>query len=252
MAKLKTSEKRLLGIFVVGLFIVVNFFAYQEYDTKYSGLNLSESKLKLQKAKYELMLGDRETWIDRRDWVVRRLPQYRTIDDRDTHLVTLVRNAVSSAGLEIVAGPNPLPTKESEHFEETLVDVTVDGEIEPLVRFLHSLQDPEQFRTLTSLQMLPAKKESSEIRCELTLAQWWALEGPAVAVGTEPEQPPGVAEPPATEGAEGPSSTELEVPDAGEDGAGGQSNTGKDEQYRAKFVSTVGGVNFVRNEKSLR
>lgn len=231
MAKLKASEKRLLIIFLIGLFLVVNFFVYQEYASRYDRLGAQQSQLRLQKKKFEVMLVERQTWIDRRDWVVRRLPQYRTIDDRDVHLVNLVRNAAATSSLEIVAGPNPLPTKNSEHFEETLVNVTVDGEIEALVRFLHSLQDPEQFRSLTSMQMLPAKKDSSAIRCELTLAQWWSLEGPSVALDSE--QDPGVAgEPPVEETppVEEEEEPEIVAPPTDSEGGQEQSRAGQDER----------------------
>ena len=242
MAKLKASEKRLLVIFLAGLFLVINFFGYQEYAARSDRLSGQGSQLRLQKKKFEVLLRDRETWVDRRDWVVRRLPQYRTIDDRDVHLVNLIRSAAASSSLEIVAGPNPLPTKDGEHFEETLVNVTVDGEIEPLVRFLHSLQDPEQFRSLTSLQMLPAKKDSSDIRCELTLAQWWSLEGPSVALDAVPDASAPTEEGETPEEEAEPVETAAPGADPGEGQE--QSRAGTDEQSPGTDVENPIGLNL--------
>lgn len=182
MAQLKASEKRLLFIFVGIGFLMANYFGYTWVTEHQSALEIERGRLEQEKGSFQQLAGEREKWAAVRDWVDGRMPVYRTEDDRDTYLISLVRNRAQQAAVEIVAGPNSRDPELGTFYEQTLVNVAVQGEIGPIVRWLHSLQAPGEFRAVTSLIMKPAKKESSELRCEITLEQWWSLDSQAIAM----------------------------------------------------------------------
>jgi|GEM_PF-2765572 len=182
MPKLKTSEQRLLIIVGILAFCLLNFYLYGELVHKRDKMTKDFERLTQRQFRLQGLLDERALWEDRRRWVGERLPAYRTIDDRDTHLITFVRHHANTTGLEIFK-ENPLPSKLEANYEETAIDVGVQGEIEPVIRWLYSLQDPEKFRSITSLSMKKAKSrgDSTEIRLEITLSQWWSPESQKMA-----------------------------------------------------------------------
>jgi len=77
-----------------------------------------------------------------------------------------------------------------EHFyTEVAVRLTVRGEESEVVEWLTSLQGPEQFQVIKSLELeLDTKSEETEPQaiCQLTLARWFAPDADAGGGAAEP------------------------------------------------------------------
>ncbi|CAN5248765.1 hypothetical protein BH23VER1_BH23VER1_32280 [soil metagenome] len=188
MRPLTSNEKRLTALF--GLIVIGGgaFLGFSTISNRKAALVAKEASLKNSLFQLENLMEEREHWLNLRQWVEERLVAYRSVDERDTYLITIIRNKAEDAGVEITRGPQPLDPEVSPFYEETVVNVTVDGDIKGIVQWLYTLQDPEQFRAITSVKLTP-KKEEGQLQCEITIEQWWRLDSLEIAAQSSPALP---------------------------------------------------------------
>ena len=191
---MKKSEKTLLAVFLGLLFLGVNWMLFQRFTEYTSTYDDDITRLTARRVQLNKLAEVQPEWLERRNWVTSNLPLYPSVDERDTYLINFIRKAASDSGVEIDRGPEAVPAKIEGHYESTGVTVTIVGEIEPVTRFLYSLQEPSSFRALTSVRLQPAKKGESALRTEISVEQWWAPNSLAAAqAATVVPQPPAPA-----------------------------------------------------------
>jgi hypothetical protein len=167
------SEKRLLTIFGIAIFIVVNLFGI----TQVKGLFQKQEKEKL-KAQQELKLS--EMAMDRRSevqpqmkWLAENEPQPVSKQTAESNLMDFVTKTATELGLEI-KNPTSEPTDTtSVHYHRAKVNLRVTGSEEALYRWIDKLQVPKDFRGVTSLELSPNKEDDTKIDAKLLIEQWF-------------------------------------------------------------------------------
>ena len=101
----------------------------------------------------------------------------------------------------------------------SVLEVKVTGTIDQLFPFLFSLQDPEEFRTITSFDLKSKPKEPTTLFADFTIEQWWNPDSPTLVANAEatPAEMP-VGAPPGTGGVQPP--IPAPAPGATSDGGG--------------------------------
>ena len=190
MAKLKTSEKRLLTMFGLVALVLANLFAWNLYKKKKNQVDfeLTESKAQIEQFRY--LLPERDMWEKRRAWLEARLPLYTSETEEAPKLEGAVQQAAKLGGVEIDI--KPIAHSVTADYQQIGVAVKASGSNEDVLRFLSLLQTRDSFRLMTTLDVTPDKKDPSIVRAELTLNQIYSLESyvPAPVDQPDSENPP--------------------------------------------------------------
>ena len=183
MPALKDNEKRLLGIFLVAVFIVINLFVY----TKISKVQRSaENKVKSLQDEM-LVIGDlleeKDLWQARQLWLASKQPVFDDSGERgatraevDQDILNTVRATASKFAITLEDEKLPEP-EEHPHFVQAIARVSGVGSIEGLMRWLYELQKPQEFRAVTFFELKPQKDDPSILTCTMTLERWYAKVG---------------------------------------------------------------------------
>lgn len=171
MRSLTPRELRLLLLVSAVAFLALNFFGYEW---------LAKTRLRAQVAQRTLQqeisrLKELEIYKPEADankqWLDQRLPAYKDIDQLETYLYNIVLSRAQAAQVELTK-KDPRPTQKDQFVHRSVMDVELTAPMSDLVVFLHSLQDREAFRYISSLEMSPTKDEE-QVRCQFRIEQWW-------------------------------------------------------------------------------
>jgi type II secretory pathway component PulM len=203
-------EKKLVILFSVGIFLVLNYFGYKFYlDQKDRTLrDLRKAQTELAKAKdYQ---AQSSTVVDEMQWLDEHLPQPKAGQTVSSELMNYVENQAASNGLTVKRRKQG-QVVEGTRFNRAKAEFVVNGMEENLYRWLDRLQAPDQLRAVTHLQLFPQRDDDTKIECTVTVDQWYIPTdgspvpdaGPAVETpqdaAPEPapaELPPGLENPP--------------------------------------------------------
>lgn len=211
MDRLKPSELRLLILFALTILGVVSFFGYDFYAKRAKEQVTQIDQLK---AQHNMLLSmgarvdehhKKVLWLNERQPVVLEDPAEELKAEKSLDEI-VSDSAVKSAGLERL-DVRAVEAK-TEGFSRIFSrSVKVQGELEPIVQWLASLQSESSFRVVSKLRLTPPKKNEPEVlQCEATIEQWYATpaavasSNPRVAAGEKrPEMPTGKGKEPSAE-----------------------------------------------------
>jgi hypothetical protein len=167
-------EKKLLSLFGIAGFLILNFLAVGYYNGKRSEvtrqLNLARQKLETA----EMFSASREEVADEMEWLAKHEPEAAANQDVQTKLQQLCETEAKATGLTIKS-QKPLPTESSPglHFHRAKIQLTVNGSEEALYRWFDRLNIPEQLRIASSIRVSPNTQDDTKIDCTATIEQWF-------------------------------------------------------------------------------
>jgi hypothetical protein len=217
-------EKKLVLLFGLAAFLLVNFFAFTWVRDRKAILarQLIDAEGKVTMA--EVTADSYETVIEEMDWLDQRTPEPRAGDLVGTDLETYAANQATTNQLTIKRRAIKPNDESGVHFHRAKVEFNVTGTERGLYSWLSRLQMPDQFRAVTFMRVAPDAKDDTLIEATVEVEQWYvplveddaaapvdaAVEGdatppeppsPGDVPAPAPEAtPPGVESPPAAEG----------------------------------------------------
>ncbi|MEZ5325547.1 MAG: hypothetical protein R3F19_10835 [Verrucomicrobiales bacterium] len=157
MAKLKPSEFRLLLIFCIVAFILVNAYGYKELMARQNALILQKQELTGKLKTADVYQSQEADSRQKEQWLMSRVKVYRSPDEMKTFLLEFVKQRASSFNLVPELQPREPELKDG--YMRSILEVKLSGTIDQLLELVFSLQDPEEFRSITSFD-LKAKPKS--------------------------------------------------------------------------------------------
>ncbi len=184
MPALKTSEKRLLGFFLVAIFIVVNLFVFTKISKVQHSAETRVKKLASELLIMSDLLAERDMWHEREAWFAASQPVFdasgangATRAEIDEDLLNTVRATARKFSITLEDEKLPEP-EEHPFFVQAIARVSGVGSIEGMMRWLYELQKPQDFRAVTFFELKPQKDDPSILTCTMTVERWYAkLEG---------------------------------------------------------------------------
>lgn len=229
MRGLTTREKRLLGLCLLSIFLVVNLFVGRAVMRTLNGSKQQIQDLKNEIAENEMWLEERELWERRQSWLDANLTaplvqQRISVGNAQGDLMQTMQNEVLERRLEIerqtLVEPQSTP-----FYDEVAVSFRVEGDAAEVNRWLATLQSPEKFQVVKTFKLEldgRSREVEPQAECDITIARWYApsagvtptpLEeaAPAAPEAEEPTSPPATEPPPTPEdgGGEAPDNVEL-------------------------------------------
>jgi Tfp pilus assembly protein PilO len=200
---LNPREKRLLLLCLSTIFIAVNVLAFREFTIRKKALSTSLEQLNEQVTSNRVWLNDRAFWDKRRGWLDKNMPYTESAGKAQGQLLEDLQNAALDSELTI-SNQTLLEPLELDHCNEVAVSIRMRGDQETMLRLLLSLQSPERFQAIKSLELeldSRAKEKTPQAQCNLTVARWFnplppsgdnvspAPVAPAAPVEIEPVNP---------------------------------------------------------------
>ena len=181
MRGLTTREKRLLGLCLLSIFLVVNLFAGRAVMRTLNGSKQQIRDLKNEIAENEMWLEERELWERRQSWLDANLPaplvqQRISVGNAQGDLMQTMQNEVLERRLEIerqtLVEPQSTP-----FYDEVAVSFRVEGDAAEVNRWLATLQSPEKFQVVKTLELEldgRSREVEPQAECDITIARWYA------------------------------------------------------------------------------
>jgi hypothetical protein len=165
-------EKKLVVLFSLAIFVLVNFFAISWYRGYRASVTKALGKAKQSVVDAGIMDQDRETNQGEMDWLADHYPEPKAGQTVQTELEQFASNQATANTLTIKRR-KILPSDESGEFDRAKVEFNVSGSEAALYRWLDRLQMPDQFRAITFMRLSPDAKDDTLIDCTVTVEQWY-------------------------------------------------------------------------------
>jgi type II secretory pathway component PulM len=164
-------EKKLLILFAVAGFLVINFLLIGFLRGKREKLESDLSKAERQLDTARLISESRDQVAEEMEWLAKFEPEPAAEQDVQTKLQKLCETEARSTGLTITS-QKPLPSEASEgaHFQRVKFQFTVSGEEQALYRWFNAVNMPDQLRIATKIQLKP-DKDDTKIDCTAIIEQ---------------------------------------------------------------------------------
>lgn len=214
---LNPREKRLLALCIITIVLGVNAYAFQDFNARHKALKTNLETLKKQTLGDRMLLGDRAFWAKRQLWLDANMPYTNSAGKSQGQLLEDLRNQALDLGLK-VENETLLEALALDHANEVAVNLRVKGDQDIMLRWLLSLQSPEKFTAIKSMELeldSRSREKTPQAQCNITVARWFNPNPPPNALPPDPQLPPAEPVPaPATEPTENPLelTSPLEVP----------------------------------------
>lgn len=174
MRRLTDRERWLLGICLATLFVMVNMVVMQRVIV---GLRSSNKQIRLltnEQTQQEIWLreGDFE---DLERWIDENMPLLESAGKNQGELLQKVQNEVFERKLRLER-QSLLEPEMTAYYKEVSINVIVRGQLDEINKWLTSLQKPEDFYVVKSMELAldtNSREKEPQARCNLTLAQWF-------------------------------------------------------------------------------
>lgn len=169
-----TPRERTLALLVGGtLFLIFNVIGVSSFIKKHLavGANLVHKRNQWEAA--QQLLLERQTWITRREWLLKAQRPLLTEGSAGVELLDSLKAVCQRHSLTVVS-----PAIGSVERHPTYASVSVTFETKSpwnsLIGFLHELQSPETFIVLENVDLEVDPADSTRMRGVFRIARWYA------------------------------------------------------------------------------
>ncbi len=198
MTPLNPSEKRLLTVFAVGGFILLNLLGYSWLTKRNAALERQRGALETRSRELEMWKSRAPEAEQKRAYLDQNLRPYPDEATREIHLDQFVHKQADELNLT-VRKSQPMPVKLEQHFHKSRYTAEVSGPWEDVLEFIFRLQTPKDFRFVPTFILKSQKKEGAtsadepaDAVCTFEIEKWWSPESvpPADELTPAPEESP--------------------------------------------------------------
>lgn len=166
-------EKKLLLLFALAGFAVLNFVAFNFKNAKRAEVNNQRAQAEQQLAIAETAIEKREEVADEMEWLAKHEPEPKANQDVQTSLQQLAEREAKSSGLTIKS-QKFLPSETSgKYYHRAKLQFVVTGSEQDLYKWFDKLNVPDQFRIASQIRLSPNQQDDTKIDCTATVEQWF-------------------------------------------------------------------------------
>jgi len=189
MASLKNSEKRLLLLLGVALFIVANVIGEGIFGRRKAAAKVAIESYNGGIDRDEYRLRNRVDWDNKRLWLNRIQPRYLSEEAAATEVENHIKRVASASGAIIdQSKPTEPVANDSLGYIAVAMKVNISGTPEEVTRFVSYLQSREGFYSVPDVTFSSDRKDPAILRAALTVSRLYST-----APGAEAPVPTGFA-----------------------------------------------------------
>lgn len=167
-------EKKLLGLFLLAGFLVLNFVALNLYQKKSGELKSVRDAAQRELDIAEMISESRQEVLGEMKWLGDNEPEPLASQQAEVKLSDFVEGRARSNGLQILVQEPPKTTSDpSWHFHRASVVFKVTGTERSLYRWFDAINIPSEFRITSSILLSPNPQDDTQIDCTVTVEQWF-------------------------------------------------------------------------------
>lgn len=172
MRPLTPKEKVLLTLFLALLFIVGNFIGLPALSRQQKKLQNQLVSLRGERETAEVWLKEKALWTERKAWLDANQPKLTSVGDASSSFLEMLQQSAKQNKIKIVEQKLLEPEKHP-GYQAVAVRMTVNGNLESIVKWLSAIQQPQNFQAVLKFN-LKMEGEAPNMRCDLDLARWYA------------------------------------------------------------------------------
>ena len=168
-------EKKLLTLFALAGFIILNFVAIRFFIDKRMSVKAARTEAVRQLDTAEMFAASKNDVIDEMEWLSQHEPTPTPHQEVETELLEMVAREANAAGLTIKPSSQKIQPVDEKgpHYHRAKMVISVTGMENSLYRWLDRLNSPEDFRTVTTIRLSPNREDDTKIDCTATFEKWF-------------------------------------------------------------------------------
>lgn len=172
MRPLTPKEKRLLIIFVALIFVVANLIGLPALQRQQKLLTARIVELRSQQEVATTWLKEKDIWTERKAWLDANQPKITSSGDASSSFLEMLQESAKQNKIKII-DQKLLEPETHPGYQAISVRMTVNGNMEAIVKWLSAIQQPDKFQAVLKFN-LKREGEGDNMRCDLDLARWYA------------------------------------------------------------------------------
>ena len=166
-------RERVLSLFVGGtLFLLVNWFVWSWLMSTLEQTRTDLATKKAARAQQSVFLKERGMWEKREAWLKKTQPTLKGPGDTSTLLDEV--KAIAGKHNVLIENPNLGGVESTPTHQSTSVSIETKSPWQPLVRFLHDVQQPESFVVFENVNLAIDSADPTMMRGKFKIARWFA------------------------------------------------------------------------------
>jgi len=166
------NEKVLLALLAAILFVGGNFYGYKWISGKLSSLQRSYLEMRGDKAEAEVDLQKADLWKQRQEWIRAHEPVLAGEAETKAQILESALKGARDNKLEIMEQSLIEKNQRGPGGAQVGVSLKVKGSMESLVRWMTSMQKPDQFYSIPSFT-LNLDQDSKTFICSLQIVRYF-------------------------------------------------------------------------------
>jgi len=174
---MKPNEFRLLMTLFGIFFLAANVFAGIKLVQKKDSIERERSRLADTKSEMVTLLENEGHLRRYADWIRENQPVFESPEMVEQEILEA---AASAADFDImITGKDLLEIEEFDQATQAGIWLRSEGSLENLLTWFHHLQNPEAFRVIRKLRLVPDSDDVSKMKSEFLLLRWYQRIDPA-------------------------------------------------------------------------
>ena len=168
------SEQRLalaLGVILIGGGAFLGLNKLKAWKLRVDG---RAADVATRRAEADELLSHKDFWDQRASWLMEKQPPFTKAGESLSNVIAQVDELAGKHGVSI---PLKQPTEAVERAGMTAAVVTlkVEGEMKPVMSWLHELQQPANFIAVPAMTITPNEEDVSKIEVNMRIEKWFRL-----------------------------------------------------------------------------
>jgi hypothetical protein len=172
LRRLTKSEKRLLIIFGLAVFVMANFYGLSYLLDTESEVTRQLSELKANAKTNQIWLREKQFWLTRKQWIERQQPRVGAGQVPQSELLQAM-TASAQANQLVIQEQSFAELKNTPNYQSVAVKLKLSGNLENVVKWLAEIQQPEKFQAVTNFS-LKSEEQPPKVSLELEVARWYS------------------------------------------------------------------------------
>ncbi len=170
-------ERNLAYGFVTILLAGGGFLGVLELKKWKQRVDDAEYELMLRRTEAEILLGQKDVWLQRGEWIKAKQPAFTSRRDAESELLKMVQDSMAHRGVDLIQSNISEPAELPGLFATTM-QVQGKAEFTNGMGWLYDLQHPGKFVSIPSITIFPDEDdETSHINISLVLQKWYRKTG---------------------------------------------------------------------------
>jgi hypothetical protein len=172
LRRLTKSEKRLLILFGLAVFVMANFYGLSYLLDRESEVTRQLSELEANAKTNQIWLREKQFWLARKQWIERQQPRVRAGQVPQSELLQAM-TASAQANQLVIQEQSFAELKSTPSYQSVAVKLKLSGNLENVVKWLAEIQQPEKFQAVTNFS-LKSEEQPPKVSLELEVARWYS------------------------------------------------------------------------------